>query len=492
MNKKILRDLEKLRRVSFLILLLLCFCSRNENRSFPHDFLWGTAVCAFQTEMGNSLGTNNDPNSDWWVWTHWNVENKTGRVSDDLPENGPNMYDLYEMDFDNAKSLGLNAFRLSIEWSRIFPDGSGIPNAKEVEHYHKVFQALNSRGLKPLVTLHHFTTPLWLHDPLWNIDKANHGNGPKGWLEQKTVDEFVKFAEFCAMEYGGEVDLWATINEPMVVAIGGYLNPLPGNAFPPNEFNPGHMVTAAINLMTAHAGAYRALKQFDTTDADGDGVSSFVGIVQSMTDFAPLDETNEEDILAAQHASYLYNEWFLNAVAKGELDGNLDGISESSPELGPALDYIGVNYYTRMRVYKIGRLFPDYPVLDFLPSFPEDCENNPCSEMDYLIYPPGFYNVLKIATGYRFPVIITENGIADADDDQRAQFIKDHLDQVLKAINDGMDIRGYFYWSLVDNFEWALGFSKKFGLFSFDPVTKVRTMRPSAEVYKEIVQKNAI
>jgi beta-glucosidase/6-phospho-beta-glucosidase/beta-galactosidase len=97
---------------------------------------WGTAVSAFQTEMGNRDGTNNDLNSDWWVWTHWNVENKTARVSNDLPEDGPNMYDLYETDFDNAKSLGLNAFQLSIEWSRIFPDDSGVPNSKEVEHYH--------------------------------------------------------------------------------------------------------------------------------------------------------------------------------------------------------------------------------------------------------------------------------------------------------------------------------------------------------------------
>ncbi len=473
--------------VYLLITLILFSSCSKKNKSFPENFLWGVAVSAFQTEMGNREGTNNDPNSDWWLWTHFNVENNTGRVSKDLPENGPNMYDLYEMDFDNAKSLGLNAFRLSIEWSRIFPDDSGIPVAKEVAHYHQVFQALRERGLKPLVTLHHFTTPLWLHDPLWFIDRANHGNGPKGWLDDRTVHEFVKYAEFCAKEFGEEIDLWATINEPMVVSIGGYLNPLPGNAFPPNELNPEHMVTATINLMKAHAGAYRALKQYDNIDADGDGIASFVGIVQSMTDFAPLDETDEDDKVAAEHASYLLNKWFLNAVARGVLDSNLDGEAEPSPELGPTVDYIGVNYYTRMRVYKLAPIFPDYQFIDFLPSFPEDCENNPCSDMDYMIYPPGLYNVLLIASSYGFPLYITENGIADADDNQRPQFIRDHIAQVLRAINDGMDIRGYFYWSLVDNFEWALGFSKKFGLFSFDPATKVRTMRPSAEVYSEII-----
>jgi len=477
----------KLKFTSIILLLIFFSCSNKKVDKFPDDFAWGFAVSAFQTEMGNRNGTNNDVNSDWWVWTHYNVENNTGRVSNDLPEDGPDMYDLYESDFALAKSTGINAFRLSIEWSRIFPDASGVPDQKAVAHYHSVFQSLKSHGLKPLVTLHHFTTPVWLHDPLWIIDKANHGNGPRGWLEQRTVDEFVKFAEFCGKEFGGEVDLWATINEPMVVSIGGYLNPLPGNAFPPNELNPEHMVAVTVNLMKAHAGAYRALKEYDTVDVDGDGKSAIVGIVQSMTDFAPVDENDEDDKIAAQHASYLYNEWFLNAIAKGILDSDLDGNGEPAPELGPSVDYIGVNYYTRMHVYRLGQLFPYYPVIDFLPRYPEDCVTNTCTEMGYIIYAPGLYNVLKIADGYGFPIYITENGIADANDALRPEFLKQHLQQVLNAIKDGMDIRGYFYWSYVDNFEWGLGYSKKFGMFSFDPVTKERFKRPSADVYSQII-----
>lgn len=471
-----------------LIFIIFSGCTKERTDRFPDEFLWGYAVSAFQTEMGDSGGSNWDTNSDWWLWTHYNVENQTGRVSGDLPENGPNMYDLFESDFALAKSTGVNAFRLSIEWSRIFPDESGVPNQKEVEHYHMVFKALSGSGLKPLVTLHHFTTPLWLHDPLWFIDKANHGNGPKGWLEQKTVDEFIKYAKFCAKEFGAEVDLWATINEPMVVSIGGFLNPLPGNAFPPNELNPDHMVTATINLMKAHAGAYRAIKEYDLVDADGDGLPAIVGIVQSMTDFTPVDESSDDDVTAAEHANYLYNKWFLDAVAKGIVDADLDGSGEKNEEFGPSVDYIGVNYYTRMRVYRLAPIFDKYPVIDFLPKYPEDCDSNPCSEMGYAIYPPGFYNVLKIAHSYGYPVYITENGIADADDDQRADFLKAHLTQVLRALGDGMDIRGYFYWSFVDNFEWGLGFSKKFGLFAFDPVSKERMKRPSADVYTEIIR----
>jgi beta-galactosidase len=498
---------------------------------FPGGFLWGTAISGFQTEAGR--GHNLDPASDWYVWTHDPANIADDIVSGDLPEDGPGHWQRFRRDLDLvAEDLGNNAFRFSIEWSRIFPRSTeGIDVGAEIDeddlrrldrladqravhHYRNVLAAAAKRGITPFVTLHHWSLPTWLHDPIATRE-ALSGRGinqplPEldagGWLEPETVDEFEKYAAYLAWKLGDRADYWNTLNEPLVQVTFGYVN-IPGlfGAFwPPGVFSFTGAIAALLNLERANTASYDALKRFDHEDADGDGSASLAGPVMNMIAFTPTDPASPADLEATEHADYLYNRWFLNAAVEGDIDANGDGVI-SGTEAGvhpPKADFVGVNYYLRGRVLGLGNsLTPVIPILDFLPSTsyasPADPSLPPCpttcSELGAEIYPEGFREVVGTAAGYGLPVYVTENGIADADDDQRPAYLTDHLRQLRLAIEeDGADVRGYFEWSLTDNLEWVFGYGPKFGLYSFDPDTLERTARPSAGLYAEIASENAL
>jgi beta-galactosidase len=482
-------------------------------RDFPRGFLWGPAISGFQTEAGGQP-SNSDLRSDWWVWSHDRDNIEAGRQSGDLVERGPGHWRTFKEDAALAeRRLGANAFRFSMEWSRIFPRSTAaartprqldrLANRAAVRRYAAELRAIRSRGMKPVVTLHHFTTPLWLHDPL-AARAALAGRGPDdplpeiakgGWLNSRTVREFGKYAAWAAWKYGDLVDLWVTINEPMVVATNGYVN-VPGAIagwFPPGANSFTGAVRAVRNFVFANARAYNAIHRHDRR--------AKVGPVHNMIAFTPADPESADDRSGARHADYIFNRVFLDGVVKGyddrDVDGRIEAGERSRARRGKA-DFIGLNYYFRSRVTGLGApASTRVPLFDFIPRneyrIPQRPDAPPCptvcTDFGWEIYPEGFRRVLKIAGSYRLPVYVTENGLADADDDQRRGYLLGHLRQLRAAMRAGeVRAKGYLAWSLVDNFEWSAGYYPRFGFFSYDERTLRRTERASARVFRRIAR----
>jgi beta-glucosidase/6-phospho-beta-glucosidase/beta-galactosidase len=516
-----------------LLLLAAAPADARVARPFPPGFLWGTAIAGFQSDMG--VGAPNDENSDWWAWVRDPANLMAHRVSGDLPENGPGFYALYARDARLARGkLHGNALRLSIEWSRIFPtstaavDISGgitpaalaaldaLADQTEVAHYRAVFAALRDRGLEPMVTLNHFSLPLWVHDPIAVRDAfapldpeadVPAGLTRAGWLDPAIVDEFTKLAAYAGWKFGDLVDLWCTINEPVVVIVSGFINvPGVGGNFPPGVFNFAAVLATIPNLVAAHARAWDALHATDVVDADGDGVPVQAGVVHNMVAFHPADPTHPEDVAGAAHADYIYNRVFLNAVTSGAFDANLDGDTDDPGEMRADLagrsDFIGVNYYLRATTSGFGTpVTPRIPLFDFLPHFAYRTPRTPgappcpstCSDFGWEIYPAGLREVLTFVGTLGVPVYVTENGIADAGDTLRAHYIVDHLATLQGVIADGVaDVRGYLHWSLTDNFEWSSGYFPEFGLATFDPTTGRRRVRAGARPFRSIARHDGI
>jgi beta-glucosidase/6-phospho-beta-glucosidase/beta-galactosidase len=481
-------------------------------RAFPKDFQWGVANAGFQVEGGQ--GTNLNATSDWWLWTHDPQNIATGTVTSDRPEDGPGFWTRHKRDVRlAARNLNLKAFRMSVEWSRVFPTSTvGVNGLKALDRiadrgalrrYRRILREIRAEGMTPWVTLNHFVLPSWIHDPIEARDRLDtlspHDDLPdearSGWLSRTTVGEFRKYSAYLAWKLGPEVDRWITLNEPMVVAVNGYANipTLVEGNFPPGAWTYAGVVDAIFNMADANAVAYKAVKRQDP--------GSRVGFVHNMVAFTPKDPNSADDQVGAQHAEYLFDRLFMDAVVHGIHDRNANGIvdeGERNRRAAGRADFVGLNYYFRGRVTKLPvPLTSRIPLLDFLPETSYASPSNPvaapcpttCTEFGWEIYPEGLRQVLKIAGSYGLPVIITENGISDSNDDQRAAYLTSHLRAVRQSIrNKEADVRGYFQWSLVDNFEWAVGYTQRFGLFGYDPATLARIPRPSAKVYGKIAR----
>ncbi|PMP74774.1 MAG: beta-galactosidase [Aciduliprofundum sp.] len=469
--------------------------------SFPENFLWGTAISAFQTEMGSSRESISDK-SDWYVWVHDADNINDGTVSGDLPENGDGFWDYYKQDIDNAKWLGNNVIRLSLDWARIFPDetfevpvrvkrtgniitdvslesGSmkkleSIAEMDAVDHYRKIFSYIRSKGMKVFLTLYHWPLPLWLHDPI-GCHKDIENCKKRGWLDEDTLVEFAKFAYFASKYFSAYVDIWETINEPDVIASQGYvLGAISG--FPPAVFDIQKAFAAEKNLVIAHSLAYRGIKKFSR--------HAPVGIGTAPQYFEPVS-MDDETVNFVNYLKYLNNEWYLNGVTFGYLDMDLDGVFDERIERFYPPDYIGIDYYQRLRVSFKGE--------EGVP-FIFNAEIQPCTDCsDFMwdIYPQGLRIVLReIFTRYRKRIYVLENGIADSSDTKRPDFIVNHIGEMEKSLKyDKVPLDGYFHWSLIDNYEWAKGFSMRFGLFGVNYDTKERYVRRSAEIYRNICLK---
>ena len=500
--------------------------------AFPKGFTWGVAMAGFQSDM--ALGSSLDKRSDWWSWTHdaGNIDAK--RVTTDDPGNGPGFWQLYKYDTRLARrQLGVGAFRMSLEWSRIFPRSTAsvktgttiterdlrrldrLADPAAVSRYRAMLGAIRSNGMRPLVTVNHFTLPLWIHDPVHVRDaffgRAADAPVPQvrrgGWLDASTVDEFRKYSAYVAWKFGGLVDDWVPINEPMVVVVNGYAN-VPGvtsGNFPPGVLSFPAALRATTNLALANAASYDAIKRWDRGDANRDGRRARVGVVQNMVDFTP-GNTSQDQVDAAHHADDLFNRLFLDAAVKGEYDANADGTitaAEQHPKLAGKADFVGVNYYFRGRVMSLAApLTPTIPLLDFVPTTTYRWAQNRsapacptfCSDFGSEIDPRGFRSVLATAGSYGLPVIVTENGVADATDALRPKYLHDHLAVLQQAIADHVaDVRGYYAWSLTDNFEWAAGYAPKFGFYAVDRATLRRRPRTaSIKVFREATRTNAV
>lgn len=471
-------------------------------RAFPEKFLFGASVAGFQSDPGcptKPAAECEDPNSDWYQF----VANEA-QLADLKPlmtfeplANGPGFWELYEQDFDLAKNeLGLNGFRMSLEWSRIFPtatDGlegaqlAAAANASAVAAYHAQLQALKARGITPLVTLNHYTLPTWIHDAV-ACHKDLSTCTKRGWLDKARLHtEIARYSAFVAKEFGGEVDLWATLNEPFAVVLPGYLLPSVDRVNPPGvSLRIAEAKEVMVAMIEAHAKMYDAVKAADTADADGDGTAASIGLVYPLTPAKGKDPNNRLDVKAAENIFYLYNTAFLDAVVKGLVDADLDG-KKDSPEpradLVGRMDYLGLNYYTRVTVKGLDSAA--FPTLSPLTTF------DPTDLSPWEDYPQGIYEMQKYAQAtYGLPIYVTETGTdGAADGDKIARWMVRCLEWTKRAIKDGADVRGFFVWSLTDNYEWNHGMKMRFGLYEVAAdAAKTRKPRSAVKAYADIVK----
>jgi beta-glucosidase len=421
--------------------------------NFPPQFLWGTASAAHQVEGGNT-------NNDWWAF-----EQQPGAIwHDDRSGLACDWWSNAERDFDLMAEMGHNTHRLSVEWSRIEPE-EGILNRTAIARYRQMLAGLRQRGIEPMVTLHHFSSPIWL---------ARQG----GWSNPGVVGLFRRFVHHTVEQLGDLVTLWCTINEPNVYAALGYLL---------GEHAPGKRSVRLYfrvlkHLLQAHAAAYRVIHALDG--------NALVGLVKNVQIFEPLDPADLLSRRLARILGHLFNEITLTAVKDGQLQFPLGvGLQTYSP-LVDSLDFVGLNYYSRVRVSRRAANGNRAGVLQPTPeaAVSDSGRNGPYGE----IYPTGMYRVLRRVATLGKPIYITENGLPDADDDQRPRFLLGHLAQVQRALREGVDVRGYYHWAFTDNFEWAEGWALRFGLVALDERTQTRSPRSSAQLYAQIIQANAI
>ncbi|MCS7234926.1 MAG: glycoside hydrolase family 1 protein [Armatimonadota bacterium] len=418
-------------------------------RRFPRGFRWGTATSAHQVEGCNR-------HNDWWAFEQHPGRiyggHRSGRACD--------WWRHAEADFDRMVALHLTAHRMSVEWSRLEPELGRVDEAA-VRRYRQMLLGLRDRGLEPMVTLHHFTLPLWV---------AQAG----GWENPDAVEWFRTHARRCAEWFGDLVDVWVTVNEPNLVVVLGYLQ----GRHPPAVRSLRRAVVAARHLLRAHAAAYHAVHELQP--------HARVGIAHHLRPMDPLRPQNPLDRWVARWHSEWFNWAWLDVLQRGRARGRW--VLGRIPECAATLDFVGVNYYTRDRV----RFSPGAPHLGF--GLHRPTPGAPTSDFGYgELYPEGLLRVLREAwRRYRRPVYVTENGLPDAEDRWRPRFLLDHLACVHRAVEEGIPVLGYYHWSLVDNFEWTEGWRMKFGLFAVDPASQRRRPRPSASVYGAVCAAGAL
>lgn len=465
--------------------------------TFPEDFLWGTSTAGFQVEPGcPTLAPEDceDRRSDWyqWVTDPGLLADDAVHLSDEPLSDGPGFYELYAEDLARAADeLHTGAFRLSLEWSRLFPDEAAEAattvdelarhaDPEAAAFYHAVLAATRAEGLVPMVTLIHYTLPVWLHDGVaCHADLATCAD--RGWLDRdRMLAASALYAGFAAREYGDDVDLWLTLNEPLVAVLSGYVQPGDDRYSPPGVVDTEAALEAAFNMARGHTAMYDALVAGDGADADGDGNAVQVGFADHLVAVRPYDEHEDRDLRAVEHADQLYNRAFIDAAGFGCFDTDLDGACEEDTGR-QTLDFLGVNYYNKLTVQGLESGLFGYELLDFVPlEIGTD-------------FPEGFPEVLAIGQSYGLPVYVTENGTASHEPTAWDTFLRPHLQGLLDAIGQGVDLRGYFYWSLMDNYEWNHGMTEyRFGLYEVDVATKARTLRDLGARYAEVAAANAI
>lgn len=405
----------------------------HQPRKFPDGFLWGTSTAAYQVEGGNA-------NTDWWAW-----EQVPGKISDGSRSgDAADHYRRYEEDLDLAAGMGNNAHRLSIEWARLEPR-EGEWDAAEFAHYRQVLKAVRRRGMKVMLTLWHFSLPKWF------ADKG-------GWAHPRAAELFVRYARKAAAELGDLVDFWNTMNEPNVYVSQGYLS----GGWPPQKKNVFLSQVIALRLAAAHRKAYRALH----ADLVKDGRKALVGLAQNVLSIEAYDTHSIRDWIGTRIIDWWWNHLFYAFTKRHH-------------------DFLGLNYYFHYRLKKFG-----WPPTAFFTEVRR--EKRDVSDVGWELNPAGIFGVLKDFERYRLPIFITENGLPSANDDRRKRYLVAVVKEAYHAIESGVDVRGYFFWSLIDNWEWEKGYAAKFGLVEVDFATQKRTPRGSYSVYEAICRENGL
>ncbi len=409
---------------------------------FPENFLWGASTSAHQVEGNNR--------SDWTDWETANAERLASEAAQKFsylsnwsdiagqaqsPANyrsgrACDHFQRYESDFELMQSLGMTAYRFSVEWSRIQPEPDRFDQTA-LKHYGQMLDSMRRHGLTPLLTLWHWTLPGWVRDQ-------------GGWTSAKTVKDFQVYADRLASEFP-QIKLWLTLNEPEIYAKEGYWT----GSWPPSQHRKLIGLGQTLrHLAAAHRSAYRSIKRH-IPDAQ-------VGLAKNFVYYEAARPTLRNRIIKREF-NWAVNNFFMNRVSGYQ-------------------DLIGLNYYHHNRIdRRTGQNL-----------------NQRVSDLGWELYPQGIYNVLLDLKRWNRPIFITENGLADAKDAQRIWFIEETLRAVHQAIDAGIDVRGYLHWSLMDNFEWDKGFWPRFGLVEVDYKTMARTIRPSARRYAEIIKANGL
>ncbi len=423
--------------------------------TFPKDFLWGAATSAHQVEGNNT-------NNDWWEWEQARLPHaRSGQACD--------QWNRFEEDFKLAQTLGHNAHRFSIEWSRIEPQ-EGQFDSGALDHYAQVIRSLRSKGIEPIVTLHHFTLPLWL---------AHQG----GWFLEKTPELFARYAQKVTEALGGDVRYWMTLNEPIVYAYKSYLT----GEWPPGVKSYEKAFKVFRNLLLGHVLAYEKIK--DAYSQKGWGVP-MVGVAQSVLIFRACSDRSLRDRIAARFRHWMFNHLFVQALIKGR-SYSIGLFSVHLPR-AKTLDFIGLNYYTRDFVRHDGFGFPGILGQACTATVEQGRHTGKDNFLSWEIYPKGLHTFLKDFSRYKLPLLISENGLATNDDTERSEFIGEHLKAVGQAMKEGAPVIGYLYWSLLDNYEWAEGFVPRFGLIEVNYITQERTIRGSARKFNEIIRSGKV
>jgi beta-glucosidase len=439
---------------------------------FPADFLWGAATAAYQIE-GSPLADGAGP-SIWHRFSHTPGLMTNGDTGDVACDH----YHRYREDVGLLHDLGANAYRFSISWSRILPEGAGRVNEKGVDFYSRLVDALLERGIRPMATLYH-----------WDLPAALDDRG--GWLNRDIADWFAEYAAAAYRALDDRVEFWATLNEPWVVTDGGYLH----GALAPGHRNLFETPIATHNLLRAHGRAVQAYR--------AEGGRHAVGIVVNLEPKYPASDS-EEDLAATRRADAYMNRQYLDPLFRGSYPEEMrDMFGEAWPDFPAAdfdviqapIDFVGINYYLRgvMKadpsnvVERATRVRQPQAIY---------------TETGWEVYPPALTDVL-VWFRDRYgatPIYITENGAAFydpptaigdvVDDPLRVHYLREHILSVGRAIAKGVDVRGYFVWSLLDNLEWSLGYTKRFGIIHVDFASQKRTLKKSALFYRDVIGSN--
>ncbi|MBC7233942.1 MAG: beta-glucosidase [Chloroflexi bacterium] len=441
--------------------------------SFPQSFLWGVSTSAYQIE--GAVDEDGRGLSIWDTFCRQPGKVRNGENGDVAADH----YHRWQEDVHIMAELGLKAYRFSIAWPRILPSGYGAVNPKGLDFYGRLVDALLAKGIEPFPTLYH-----------WDLPQALQDRG--GWPNRDTAYYFAEYAQVIAEALGDRVTYWITHNEPFVAAVLGYFTGehAPGVQDPVAAFQAGH------HLLLSHGLAAQALRETAR-------LRPHVGIALNLSPVYPASES-EADRQAAVRFDGVLNRMFLDPLFRRQYPQdllNLLGGLFPQPEpgdldrIGAPLDFLGVNYYSRIVV----RHDPEFPLIQAVQVQPEGAEYSQMWE----IYPQGMYDLLtRIWADYRPAyVLVTENGIPVADapdldgrvrDERRIRYLRDHLVQVHRAMSDGVPLRGYFVWSLLDNFEWAHGYAMRFGLVYVDYATQQRIVKDSGRWYAQVVAENGV
>lgn len=453
------------------------------NQQFPPGFLWGAATAAYQIE--GAWNKDGKGESIWDRFAHTSGKIANGDTGDVACDH----YHRYEEDIERMATLGLNAYRFSIAWTRIFPDGGRALNRPGLDFYRRLIDGLHRRGILPMATLYH-----------WDLPQALQERG--GWVNRDTALRFAEYADTIFRALGGEVPFWVTHNEPFIAAYFGYGN----GAKAPGVRNPWAILPAAHHMLLSHGLAVDAFRASAPRAARNGLPAPQIGLVHMIWPHHPATD-RLRDVLAARRGDGAMNCMFLEPVFRASYPEDMlrhFGRRRMHPPIQPGdmeiisrpIDFFGINTYTRLR-----HVYDPRDLLGGARQLPPD---SPATAMGWEVYPECIGEALRKVREYTsLPLYITENGAAyddpppasDAElveDPARVAYLRAHIAECRKAIAEGIDLRGYFVWTLMDNLEWDYGFSKRFGLFYTDHASLRQTWKRSAQFYREVIARNGL